>query len=150
MLVFRIAEAPNLFGVAEQGVQAAMAKRWAVIRKRAGYCGLCCDILRDYAGHVGRRPACKAHKDSRSLTKEELARVEEELGAEQADPGGARERRVREVFGEKADAFDIDDGWGSVLQLPMQLVREGLRGAPLGEPFQKAAPRERPAPSARC
>lgn len=68
--------------------------KWKLIRKRAGYCGLCCDVLRDFTGHASRRPKCKAHPGSRSLTEEEFARLKAEFDEEDLDPRGAKERRV--------------------------------------------------------
>ena len=34
--------------------KAAREKKWQAIKKRAGFCGLCCDILRDFAGQLNR------------------------------------------------------------------------------------------------
>jgi hypothetical protein len=86
------------------------AKAWIRIKKRAGYCGLCADVLRDYTGHASRRPRCKAHKDSRALTEEELMRLEKEFQSEVADPEGAKARRVEAARQRQAKAWKAPEG----------------------------------------
>ena len=69
-------------------------KRRSSLKKRAGYCGFCCDVMRDFTGHASRLPNCKAHKYSRKLNTEEWCRLEAEFLDEQSDPVAAKERRV--------------------------------------------------------
>ena len=80
--------------VHEDPAVAAQEKRWQVIKKRAGYCGLCCDVLRDFQGHCSRRPKCKGHKDSRRLTEDEVAKMRAEFDEEQRNPSAAKEKKV--------------------------------------------------------
>jgi hypothetical protein len=93
------AEEAETLGV-EQGVVVVagdpetLAKKLAGIKRRAGYCGLCSDALRDYTGHASRRPSCKQHPNSRVLTPDEWALMESELVEEQKDPEAAKQRRV--------------------------------------------------------
>ena len=51
-------------------------RKWEVTKKRAGYCGLCRGVLRDFRGQVSRRQRCKQCPDSRSLTPDEQSRLE--------------------------------------------------------------------------
>lgn len=98
------AEEPAFVDTPEQ------AKAWTRIKKRAGYCGLCADVLRDYTGHASRRPRCKAHKDSRALIEEELVRLEKEFQSEVADPEGAKARRVEAARQRQAKAWKPPEG----------------------------------------
>jgi hypothetical protein len=72
----------------------ARERRWQVIKKQAGYCGLCCDVLRDFQGHGSRRPNCKSHKDSRRVTEDELTRMRAEFDEEETNPKAAKEKPV--------------------------------------------------------
>ena len=83
----------------------AALERWAIIKKRAGYCGLCADVLRDFRGHASRRPRCKQHPESRPLTAEELMRLESEFWEECKDPEGAQMRRVAAAKQRQAQAW---------------------------------------------
>ena len=68
--------------------------RWRTIKKRAGYCGLCCDVLRDLAGHCSRRPACKSHAHTRALTEDEVIALRSEFESELENPVVAKVRKV--------------------------------------------------------
>jgi hypothetical protein len=72
----------------------ARERRLQVIKKRAGYCGLCCDVLRDFQGHCSRRSNCKSHKDSRKMTEDELIRMRAEFDEEDTNPKAAKEKQV--------------------------------------------------------
>ena len=45
-------------------------QRWSCVKRRPGCCGLCCEVMRDFAGHASRRPKYKALEDSRKLNTE--------------------------------------------------------------------------------
>ena len=85
-------------------------KKWARLKKRAGYCGLCRDVLRDYTSHASRRPKCKQHPDSRALNEEEWEQLEIEYQEEEIDPAGARERRVAVAKARQAQAWRPPEG----------------------------------------
>lgn len=87
------------------GVAAAREKKWQTIKKRAGYCGLCCDVLRDFAGHASRRPRCKSHQDSRRLTTDELAKMRAEFDEEEQDPHSAKEKKVAVAKARQAERW---------------------------------------------
>ena len=75
-------------------------RAWKRIKARAGYCGLCCEVLRDFTGHASRRPNCRAHKDSRGhykLSSDEWAQIEADFQQEIADPQNAKLRRVEKA-----------------------------------------------------
>jgi hypothetical protein len=110
-------------------------KNLARIRNRAGYCGLCADVLRDYVGHVSRgRPQCKAHPDSRVLNEAEWARLEAEVMAEGEDPKGARERRVAAAKKRQAEAWKPPAGDQPEQEYRMNFGKHsGGKGKTIGE-----------------
>ena len=71
-----------------------VAAKWVRIQKRAGFCGLCANVLRDLTGHCSKRPLCKIHAGTRALTDEEWVDIESQFQAEQSDPHEAKRRRV--------------------------------------------------------
>ena len=64
-LLGRGARASTANGLPAVVVDGDRGRKWQIVRKRAGYCGLYCDLMRDFQAHGSRRAACKSHKDSR-------------------------------------------------------------------------------------
>ena len=68
----------------------ALQKKLKEVKKTAGFCGLCCGILRGFTSHASRRSACKKHVNSRKLTEQECGTVKAEVEDEFANPSSAR------------------------------------------------------------
>ena len=77
----------------------------ATIKKRCGYCGLCKTVLRDWSGHCSRRPDCKRHPGTRTLSEQELSQLIQEYHAEVQDPAGAKLKRVEVAKARHAEVW---------------------------------------------
>jgi hypothetical protein len=74
---------------------AALEAKVKELHKTAGFCGLCAGVLRSFASHASRRPACKSHPGSRKLTPEEWEQLKSEVEEEFANPLRAKEVKVQ-------------------------------------------------------
>ena len=80
--------------VAPDEQEEAFLKKWTEIQKNAGYCGLCCGVLRHFKSHCSRRPLCKQHAGNRPLSESEMASMKQEVELEHANPQAAKELKV--------------------------------------------------------
>jgi hypothetical protein len=92
-------------GSAPDEQQKAFLKKWTEIQKNAGYCGLCCGVLRHFKSHCSRRPACKQHAGNRPLNENEMASMKQEVELEHANPQAAKELKVAAAKKRHAEAW---------------------------------------------
>ena len=115
--------------IADPKGQAATSKL-ELLKKRAGYCGMCADVLRDCVGQCSRRTACKEHKDTRKLTQDEWTALEAQFWAEQTDPQAARVKRVEDAKARHAKDWKPPSAHGDASEDRTYRMEFGKHGGP--------------------